>query len=171
MFASRRCFVRYGLLLAVSLTGACQTPPRKPSPAPVRPPAPAQKVPNSNTDPCAMRLHDICGPLLLYYATHQRLPERIEELAEVPGFEEVRDFTCPASGRPYIYNPIGIVNSGATSQIILYDPSPVHSGMRWAISIVEPKEENAPLISKVVALPESNFSLSTPVIKPGAKAK
>lgn len=118
-----------------------------------------------------MRLHDICGLLLLYYATHQQLPAHIEELARVPGFENVRDLTCPVSGQSYIYNPVGIVNSGAASRVVLYDPSPAHAGMRWAISIIEPKDRNSALISKVVALPESDFSLSMPPAKGDAKAK
>ncbi|MBP7933405.1 MAG: hypothetical protein KA354_02045 [Phycisphaerae bacterium] len=169
---TRNHWGRYGLLLAVALTGACQSPPGKPPPAPTSPATsatPARQTPNSNTDPCAMRLHDICGPLLLYYATHQQLPARIEELAHVPGFENVRDFTCPTSGQPYVYNPIGIVNSGAAPRIVLYDPTPTHSGIRWAISIIEPGNKNAALIAKVVALPESSFSLSPPPAKSDAK--
>jgi hypothetical protein len=172
LFATRRRLVCCGLLLAASLTGACQAPAGKPSPAAARAPsAPAKQAPNSNTDPCAMRMHDICGPLLLYYAAHQELPARIEELAQVPGFENVRDFTCPASGQPYIYNPVGIVNSGAAARVVLYDPTPAHSGVRWAISIVEPEDERAPLVSKVVALPESAFSLNAPTAKRDAKAR
>ncbi len=116
-----------------------------------------------------MRLHDICGPLLLYYATHQQLPARIEELAHVPGFDNVRDFSCPTSGQPYVYNPIGIVNSGAAPRIVLYDPTPAHFGIRWAISIIEPGDKNAALIAKVVALPESSLSLSPPPAKSEAK--
>lgn len=165
---------RYGLILAVALAGACQSQPGKQSAAPTRAPAAAttKKLPNSNTDPCAMRLHDICGALFMYYAIHHDLPAKVEDLAEVPGFENVRDFTCPASGRAYIYNPIGVVSTGgASARLIIYDPSPVHAEMRWAISVIEPKDPNAALIAKVVALPESNFSLSAPAAAPGTKTR
>ena len=41
----------------------------------------------SNTDPCAMRLHDICGALLLYYQQNHTLPKRLDDLANSPLLE------------------------------------------------------------------------------------
>ena len=72
-----------------------------------------EKAASANTDPCAMRLHDVCGPLLLYYATNRALPAKLEQLSEVSGFESVKNFTCPASGKPYVYNPAGSEPGGA----------------------------------------------------------
>ncbi len=111
----------------------------------------------SNTDPCAGRLHDISEPLLLYYIQNHRLPGRLEELRAMPGFESI-ELTCPVSKRPYLYNPIGLTTAENRSRIICYDAAPSHSGMRWAISITEPEEENGPLVTKVIALPESHFT-------------
>jgi hypothetical protein len=113
------------------------------------------------TDPCASQLHDLCHPLLLYYATRHQLPERIEELRQIPGFESAH-FICPVSKKPYIYNPIGVQTAGQPARIVLYDPAPSHSGFRWAISIIEPQRESDPLITKVIGLPESHFSLRIP---------
>jgi hypothetical protein len=112
-----------------------------------------------NTDPCAMRLHDLSGALLGYYLYHQQLPSRLEELAQVPGFEGEVQLTCPVSNKPYVYNPVGVADANPIERVIIYDPEPSHMGMRWAIAIVEPKQEGQALVTKVLALPESNFSL------------
>ena len=146
-----------GLLLGASLVTGCQNTsvPQKPLP---------ETSAISNTDPCATRLHDICGAILFYYATRQKLPARLEELTQLPGFEDIREFRCPVSGEPYLYNPIGIVTPEQPTRVILYDPAPSHAKMRWAVSIVEPPDAG-PLVTKVIALPESAFSLNLRVPK------
>jgi hypothetical protein len=109
-----------------------------------------------------MRLHDLCAPLLLYYATHQALPERLDDLRQVPGFESQVELICPVSNRPYIYNSFGLPHPDRAERVVIYDPTPAHSGFRWAISIIEPQQPNAPLITKVIAIPESQFHLNLP---------
>src|SRR4051812_44635882 len=78
---------------------------------------------NSNTDPCAMRLHDVCAPMLLFYGRYQTLPDKIDELAQVPGVE-VPELVCPVSGQKYIYNVHGPSGTDAGTRIILYDATP-----------------------------------------------
>ena len=114
-------------------------------------------------DPCATRLHDICGPLLLYYATHSRLPERVETLQQIPGFEAVGPYLCPVSNQPYIYNAQGLVGPNVSLRAVLYDAAPTHAGYRWAIVVQEPAG-NAPLIAKVVAWAESRFPKTVPKV-------
>ena len=145
------------LLLALAAAGCA---PKSPSPS--RAEAPRAQAPISNTDPCAMRLHDLCAPLLLYYSMNDSLPGRLDDLRQVPGFENQVVLTCPVSNRPYVYNPVGVYNPNQPERVILYDPTPAHSGFRWAISIIEPQQPNAPLITKVIALPESQFHLTLP---------
>jgi hypothetical protein len=118
-------------------------------------------APITNTDACATRLHDLCEPLLFYYLKNHKLPGRLDELKGEPGFDGPVDLTCPVSHLPYVYNPVGILTAVSRSRIIAYDAAPSHSGMRWAISIIEP-EDNGPLIARVVALPESHFQLNIP---------
>jgi hypothetical protein len=149
-----------GLLLGASLAAGCQSTTRSNH---AKGP-PADTAPITNTDPCATRLHDICGAILFYYATRHHLPARLEELTALPGFEDIHEFRCPVSGQPYLYNPIGIVSPDQPTHIILYDPAPSHSGMRWAVSFVEPQGA-APPFTKVIALPESYFSLNLRVPK------
>ena len=63
--------------------------------------------PSAATDPCAMRMTDICGMFLAYYVVNHRLPDTLDELkpfADEPGF----DFTCPVSHQPYVYVPGGL---------------------------------------------------------------
>jgi hypothetical protein len=107
-------------------------------------------------DPCPKRLHDLGGPLLLFYATNYRLPDSVEELQRVPGFESIGPYVCPVSGKPYVYNAQGIRGPSITSFAVLYDAEPTHSGYRWAIVVEEPSG-NAALQAKVVAWAESRF--------------
>jgi hypothetical protein len=123
-------------------------------------PAPAAQTvaPITNTDPCAMRLHDLCGPLLLYFAANRQLPARLEQLQQVPGLEHVAaELRCPVSDLPYVYNPAGWLLPEKQQRVIIYDRTPAHDGMRWAIIIEEP-QEGQPLITKVIAMPESRFT-------------
>lgn len=122
----------------------------------------ADARPISSTDPCAMRLHDLSGDLLLFYFTHGRLPDELSELAELPGAAtDTAALTCPESDAGYIYNPNGILLAEQGTYVVLYDPAPVHAGMRWAITVREP-DEGGTLIAKVVALPERFFALRPP---------
>ena len=108
------------------------------------------------SDPCPTRLHDVCGPLLMYLNQNYRLPERIEELRAMPGAEAGGDFTCPMTSQPYVYNPAGVVGANVSQRAVLYDAAPSHSGYRWAV-VVREATPNAPFIAEVVAWPESRF--------------
>lgn len=144
-----RTLLSCSLLICAALAGFSCTAPRKSQASP-------SDAPITNTDPCATRLHDLCGPLLLYYATHRQLPPQLEELRSVSGLESAVELVCPVSGRPYLYNPQGILLPEQQARVVIYDPLPSHSGMRWGISIIEPSGPG-PLITKVIALPESVF--------------
>lgn len=139
-------------ITAVSAAGCAQ---QSAGPAARKGPStgPSGVTPITNTDPCASRLHDLCGPLLLYYSAEGHLPERLDELAQVGG--QAGPLVCPASGRPYVYNPNGLPGPEAGTRVIIYDPLPSHSGVRWGISI-RAGGEGEPLIAKVIALPESS---------------
>jgi len=115
-------------------------------------------APISNTDACASRLHDLCEPLLLYYATRHEIPARLEDLRQVAGFSEL-DLRCPVSRLPYVYNPVGIQTGDDQPRLMIYDAAPSHSGMRWAIAIEEPKDAANALVAKVVAVAEGRFTL------------
>lgn len=109
-----------------------------------------------NTDPCAMRLHDLCAPLLLFYGRYQSLPERLDELAQVPGID-VPELVRPVSKQRYIYNPLGPSGPDSGTRVIVYDAAPTHAGRRWGIAVREPTPGQA-LVAKVVIVPDAKFN-------------
>jgi hypothetical protein len=131
---------------------------------------PAAVALTANHDPCAIKLHDLCGPLLLYYSVYNRLPQSLDELRQLPGFENLTDFNCPVSHRPYIYTPQGepgpdeefLRENGpsvkVSSVIILADPTPVHGGIRWALSMQEQSDPSRGFVAKVIVLPANRSS-------------
>jgi hypothetical protein len=112
-----------GLAAALGLVGGCGSPPP--------PPAPRTAV----TDPCAERLHDLCGPLLLHRALRKKLPDRLEDLRKDAGPGEEIALVCPATGKAYIYEKDGISVPGIAGKVIVRDAVP-HSGVRWAITVM-----------------------------------
>lgn len=119
----------------------------------------------SNTDPCAMRLHDLCGALLLYSFEHNgALPARLEELSASPSGEPLA-FACPVSHRPYVYAEDGIRILDSRKRVIVYDAAPSHAGVRWAVVIDEPQPDK-PLVTDVRPFPESFFTLRPPAVTP-----
>jgi hypothetical protein len=117
--------------------------------------------PVSNTDACATHMHDVLGGFLLYYAENGRLPDSLDQLRILPGMGALPPMVCPVSNRPYLYTPNGILMPEQGARIILADPAPSHSRMRWAVRVEEPAP-NEPLLMRVVALPESFFLLRPP---------
>ena len=116
---------------------------------------------NSFEDACATHLVDIEGALLEYYVTMHHWPASLDELK--PLSSTPLELTCPVSKQPYVYNAFGLANADRTERVVIYDATPAHSGFRWAISIIEPQDANAALVTKVIALPESQFQLTIPV--------
>ena len=111
----------------------------------------------SNTDPCAMRMHDLAGRLLLYWFHRQQLPETLEQLAEVEGEPPLPPLVCPETGTAYLYNPGGIYLAERNIYVLVYDPTSAHAGWRWTITAAEPDEAGT-LVAKVVAMPERVFA-------------
>lgn len=114
-------------------------------------------APITPDDACATRLQDLCGPLLLFYGQHHRLPNDLKELADE---YDVGDLTCPVSHLPYIYNPEGLRGNDPKVRIIIYDATPAHSGIRWGIGLVEAQPGVAP-VAKVVAVPNQVIPMQT----------
>ena len=113
-------------------------------------------IPLNNSDPCAMRLHDISGAFLLYMQKHNDLPLSLDEIAPYARILGVKSMNCPDTGVPYIYTRDGILLPEQNARIILYDPQPSPAGYRWAISLGA-KTPDSPPQTKVVAFPESFF--------------
>jgi len=108
---------------------------------------------DANLDPCADRLHDISGRLLLYYSVRRQLPQRLADLSETSRAETLQ-LTCPVSGKPYVYTPEGLVVSGWPGRLIVHDAQPCHTGLCWGI-LAEAAKPGQPLVLRVTRLPET----------------
>jgi len=91
------------------------------------------------SDPCAARLHAISGTMLMYYALHNRLPPKLDDLRALQEADQPLNFACPASGQRYVYVPTGLVSQDDNRQIILHDPTPEPTGVRWTILMQKPQ--------------------------------
>jgi hypothetical protein len=114
--------------------------------------------PSTELDTCAERMHELCQPLLLHFMTHGQLPADVEAMQALAPDTPL---ACPASGRPYVYNPQGLLYPRQAGAVVLYDAEPSHSGMRWAIK-AEGLASTAPVL-KVLLLPENEvFKKASP---------
>jgi hypothetical protein len=126
---SRRCLGRVLLRLAVLAAVAATAPGCQQTDGnwrqPATPPTP------DIADPCAERLHDLCGQLLFYYNARRQLPATLEELERAsPGPVPL---VCPTCGKPYAYNRDGLEVPESPWRVIVYDAEPCHAGKRWVI--------------------------------------
>lgn len=145
--------------LAILVAGGCVSGPKD---EPEEQLSLARQAPITNTDPCAMRLHDICGAMLFYYFNHYELPQSLADLEPISEDQPLPPMICPVTQVPYIYNLDGIYLPERNSWIILYDPAPAHSRMRWAVTVQQPPDETEMLVTKVIGLPERFFVLRPP---------
>ena len=133
------CWV--GWLAIAALAAGCKTSDRTSYPV---------RKPSVKIDPCAERLHDVCGQLLLYHSIHKRLPKTLEELKASDS--ATTPLVCPTSGEFYIYNSKGLQISDQLGRLVLYDARASHSGMRWGI-LVGDADSRKPLQTRVILLP------------------
>jgi hypothetical protein len=125
-------------------------------------PGPSAPLFSEAIDPCAARLHDIEGLLLKYYIAHRRLPDRLEDVAPLAEPGQKIDFTCPFSGRPYVYIPQQLI-VGGQQQVLAFAPAPGRDG-RYRVIILRPATG-----SSIPALPDV-VTYSPDQIKPYLQA-
>jgi len=94
---------------------------------------PAQQA---SLDACVDRMQDIAGALMMYYHDHRSLPERLEDLQTLPIIGADLQFSCPATGKHFIYVPNGLKSLGRPKRVLAYDPDPsdlTPDGIRWCV--------------------------------------
>ncbi len=123
---------------------------------------PAERRPSVRIDPCAERLHDLCGQLLLQHSLDGKFPPSLDQLPGIGG-PDAAQLTCPVSGLPYVYAPDGLRIAGRSGLLIVYDATPCHSGMRWGV-LVDGLGGGKAVTMRVVLLPEDS-------LRSAAKAK
>jgi hypothetical protein len=112
------------------------------------------------TDPCAERLHDLAGALLLFYSRYGRLPKQLEDLSPTGNAAKTTPLKCPVSNLPYLYASDGIPLSGYKDRLIVWDAQPCHNRNRWVILDIG-AVNNKTLILRVILWPESSFTKFT----------
>jgi hypothetical protein len=123
---------------------------------PATPAAPAQpeRIEKAlGSDACSIRLGDIEGALVLYYAVNRQLPLQLDNLRTDNG--SPLPLSCPTSGRPYLYSAQGLASPGRLMRIIVWDDAPVHNGFRWCIFMAPTRTGQLSL--DVRPIPESMF--------------
>jgi len=115
-------------------------------------PLPAGRRPSVQVDPCADRLHELCGRLLQYHSRHGQLPESLDELPASLSHGDT-PAVCPRSGLPYTYRRRGVVVPDQSGVVIVYDSTPCHSGMRWGV-LVDDLGSRTASTARVVLLPD-----------------
>jgi hypothetical protein len=126
---------------------------------PVGKPQVADSAIVANDDPSAIKMHDIEGAILMYYAINKVLPPKIEDalpLADVP-----LDMNVPGTSQQYVYTREGIILQDQEARLIVYEPAPLHKGHRLAIRVNDPKAFQ-PLVMHIIPVPESFFLLHPP---------
>jgi hypothetical protein len=137
------------LTALAALLAGCRFEPVKPQP---------KTTLDATLDPCASRLHDVAGSLLLYYAAHESLPPDLSTIKQAGG-EACPPLQCPISGKPYMYSPMGLEIPGLPGRVVLYDATACHEGNKWGL-VVNQMGPGKPLQVQVLLLPASAIPAS-----------
>lgn len=144
-----------GLAMGSILLIGCATPAKPPAK-----PQASLKPGQVREDACAIRMHDLSQAVLLFYLRNQRLPDSLTELKSAS--DPTLKWECPQTHQPYIYDRVGFYDMEKHTRVVLFDASPAHFGMRWAVQLVEPTDAKKALITEVVLKPESMFIMRPP---------
>ena len=122
---------------------------------------PVPPKPGDLSDPCAQRMHDLSGLLLLYYAVNKALPENLQDMASLADMDVEFHGECPASGKPYAYVPHAVPPGGSEQFLVLYDSVPAHNGLRWGVFITPPKD-GRPAATRAILMSDDVFRQYAP---------
>jgi hypothetical protein len=96
---------------------------------------------NDLTDPCFVNMENIVTSLLVYYGKHNALPDTLADLPAKALTGETLSFVCPVNKLDYAYFSQGLRAKNVMDLLVLYDPLPVHNGIRHAV-VMEPPVPN-----------------------------
>ena len=131
-------------------------------------PLPTDRPPTADetvaSDASATRLHDIVGVLLLYYIEHHNhMPDTLEQIKPYADVGTDLNFISPYSGQPYVYSSAGLYAAGQDRRIIIWDPVPNKSGIRWCV-LMPRVEPGKPVVPEVVPIQTKAFEAFVPAI-------
>jgi hypothetical protein len=114
------------------------------------------------TDPCALRMTDVEEAMINFYAINRRLPEQLDELKSYALSGAQLNFTCPVSGRAYVYVPGGLQSAGRPKRILLHDATAAHEGKRWCI-LLAPLKPGQAAFMEVLPVDDKDFHTYLPI--------
>ena len=161
------------LLGALASIGCRPATPASGAPAGQSPdkPVPAVKLTaaqQASIDACGDRMQDIAGALMLYYRDHRSLPGRLEDLQSLPIIGTDLQFSCPATGKHFVYVPNGLKSLGHPKRILVYDPDPSDvspAGIRWCVLAPPFQPGQATQTIEAYPMPTREFVSYLPIIE------
>jgi hypothetical protein len=117
-----------------------------------------------NSDATAVRLQDVEGVLLQFYALYRRMPNSLDEARPLADADAPADlFFSPVTHAPFAYTAAGLGSGKNPKRIILYESVPQPGGQRWCILMPPPSASHTGSVTmEVIALPDSVFRQFTP---------
>ncbi|MEX0775583.1 MAG: hypothetical protein WD042_07690 [Phycisphaeraceae bacterium] len=112
-------------------------PPPAVAPAPVAQRHEADDDPNVN--PVALRLHDLAGPLLEYFAVYRQFPAALEDLRTARIVSSDAVLTDPSSGLRFAYTPDGPTVPGYTGRLLASQSDRSDPRGVWVLLVSQPK--------------------------------
>ena len=116
--------------------------------------------PDSLTDVCAARLHDVEGAMLLYYVKNKKMPETLDDLKE--GYGADLALSCARTGESFRYFGGGLAAPDKKQRIVAWDPTPMGARkFRWCL-VVSPSKPGS-IVTDVIPIAENIFNTYKPV--------
>jgi len=140
---SRSAWAAVAALTLWALAAGCYVPVEKPSGS------------REALDPCAERLHELAGKLLMYRFAEGRLPASLADLPTAGADER----TCPVSGKAYVYRRDGPAAPGGAGRMVAWDATACHNGGRWVVTLAETARGAA--TAKALWMSEADFQAAT----------
>jgi hypothetical protein len=108
----------------------------------------------ATADACLDNLHDLSGYLLQYCWLHREFPKDLADLQPLVDIDRKLPVLCPASGKPYLYFPSGLVAPNEKRRLLVVDSEPTHAGGRCAI-VATQAEGSQPVALWVIRIDEA----------------
>lgn len=111
---------------------------------------------DANLNPVAMRLHDLAGALLRYFAAHRELPGALADLQTGGFVSDGQGLMDPASGEPFAYRPQGGQVAGFPGELVVRQPITDPRGVVWGVLLSDAKGDGR-WVARVVCVPVASI--------------
>ena len=137
------------LSIAALGIGGCQTTPAVPD---AIPPSAADSLAEAN-DPTAVHLHELAGRLLEFKALNQRLPDKLDDLGDIPGTTPRPAGLDPATGKAFVYLPQGPKFKSLPGRLIVYQSTSTGRAGSWCL-LINDQNSDGRIVTYVQRVPD-----------------